>query len=59
MRFCIRFPSKEERRMEELQKQLEAERQRNDDLEAAAVELADMVAAQDDALVELAELIGE
>ena len=55
--FCIRFPSKEERRMEELQKQLEAERQRNDDLEAAAVELADMVAAQDDALVELAGLI--
>lgn len=57
--FCIRFPSKEERRMEELQKQLEAERQRNDDLEAAAVELADMVAAQDDALVELAGLIEE
>lgn len=30
-----------------------------EDVEAALVELADMIAAQDDALVELAELIGE
>lgn len=57
--FCIRFPSKEERRVEALQHMLDEEKQRNDDLETAAVELADIVAAQDDAIVELAELIGE
>lgn len=52
----------EEARAEEIERlraELENEKQRNDDLEAAAVELADMVAAQDDALVELAGLIEE
>lgn len=33
--------------------------QKGDDIEAALVELADLFAAQDDALVELAELIEE
>ena len=39
--------------------ELATERQRNDDAEAALVELADLFAAQDDAIVELAELIEE
>lgn len=42
----------DEYRAEEQQKHIE-------DLEAALIEIADMAAAQDDALVELAELIGE
>lgn len=45
--------------MNRLTSELAQERQRNDDLEAALVEVADMVAAQDDALVEIAELVGE
>ena len=53
------FPLAEEGRVNRLTSELEQERQRNDDLEAALVEVADMVAAQDDALVEISELVGE
>ena len=38
---------------------LNSERQRNDDNEAALVELAELYAMQDDAIVELAGLIEE
>jgi len=53
------LPLAEEGRVNRLTSELAQERQRNDDLEAALVEVADMVAAQDDALVEIAELVGE
>ena len=53
------FPLAEEGRVNRLTSELAQERQRNDDLEAALVEVADMVAAQDDALVEIAELVGD
>ena len=53
-----RFPLSEEGRINLLESQLEQERQRNDDLESALVEIADITATQDDAIVELAELIG-
>ena len=42
-----------------LRKELDAERQRADDAEAALIEIADIVAAQDDALVELAGYLAE
>ncbi len=43
------------------QEEFQAEEQlrRLEDIEAALVELADMASAQDDAIVEIAELIGE
>ncbi len=53
------FPLAEEGRVNRLTSELTQERQRNDDLEAALVEVADMVAAQDDAIVEIAGIIGE
>ena len=53
------FPLAEEGRVNRLTSELAQERQRNDDLEAALVEVADMVAAQDDAIVEIAGIIGE
>lgn len=52
----------EEARIEELIKlreELTAEKVRRDEAESALVEIADIVAAQDDALVEIAELITE
>ena len=42
-----------------LRTELDAERQRADDAEAALIEIADIVAAQDDALVELAGYLAE
>lgn len=44
--------------MNRMSRELAQEQQRNDDLEAALVEIADLAAAHDDALVELAEMIG-
>lgn len=44
--------------MERLAAELAAEKQRNDELETAAVELAELAAAHDEALVELAGMIG-
>ena len=42
-----------------LQSELNAANTRNDDLEAAVVELAELLVEHDDAIVELAELITE
>lgn len=46
------------RENELLKRKLFGENQRNSDIESALVELADLASAQDDALVEIAELIG-
>lgn len=53
-----KYPLEEEGKMNRLKMELEAERLRNDDCEAALVELAELTAFHDDAIVELAELIG-
>ena len=47
------------RKCERLEIVKNEERKRNDDIEAALVELAELAAAQDDALVEIAEIISE
>ena len=59
MAFKIRIPTKEERKIETLQRLLAEQKQRNDDAESALVELAELYAAQDDAIVELAGLMEE
>ncbi len=51
------FPLTKEGEINRLKQELEAEKQRNDDCEAALVELAELAAEQDDALVELAGLV--
>lgn len=53
-----KYPLEAEGRINALNSLLEQERHRNDDLEEALVEIAEISAAQDDAIVELAELIG-
>ena len=53
------IPIETQGKINRMASELETERQRNDDAEAALVELADLFAAQDDAIVELAELIEE
>ena len=58
---CWKKRKKEDARKEEivkLREELTVEKTRRDEAEAALVEIADIVAAQDDALVEIAELIG-
>lgn len=52
-----KYPLKELGRINRLTADLTNERQRNDDLESAVVELGTLFAEQDDALVELGELI--
>lgn len=52
------FPLEKEGEINRLTSELEAEKARNNDLEAGIVELAELYAEQDDAIVELAELIG-
>lgn len=47
------------RKNDRLQMQLEDERQQRIDLEDAVIELGELAAEQDDALVELAEIIEE
>ena len=59
MCFEIRVPTREQRQIEMLQRLLAEQKQRNDDAESALVELAELYAEQDDAIVELAGLIGE
>ena len=51
------FPLAEEGAINRLKAENEQLRQENEDTQAALVELAEMAAAQDDALVELAEMI--
>lgn len=51
------FPIEKEGEINRLKQELTAEKQRNDDCEAALVELAELAAEQDDAIVELAGLI--
>ena len=53
------FPLDAEGRINRLQAENELLKTRSDEAEAALCELADLAAAQDDALVELAELITE
>ena len=53
------FPLEEEGKINRLMAENEQLKAANADTEAALVELAEMAAAQDDALVELAEIIGE
>lgn len=58
---CWKKRKEEDARKEEivkLREELTMEKTRRDEAEAALVEIADIVAAQDDALVEIAELIG-
>ncbi len=58
MIFKVRGMSPKERaEMENLKAQLKIEKQRNDDYEVALVELAELAADQDDAIVELAGLL--
>ena len=52
------FPLEKEGEINRLTSELEAEKAMNNDLEAGIVELAELYAEQDDAIVELAELIG-
>ena len=51
------FPLSKEGEINRLKQELAVEKQRNDDCEAALVELATLAAEQDDALVELAGLV--
>lgn len=53
------FPLENEGKINRLIAENEQLKAANADTEAALVELAEMAAAQDDALVELAEIIGE
>lgn len=53
------FPLEKEGEINRLNKELEEERQKNDDLEDAVVELGELFGEQDDALVELAGMIEE
>ena len=53
------FPLEDEGRLNRLTAENEQLKAANADMEAALVELAEMAAAQDDALVELAELVTE
>ena len=52
------YPLSAEGQLNNAKNELATEKQRNDDLEAAIVELAELFAEQDDAIIELAELIG-
>lgn len=53
------FPLDKEGELNRLKSENAQLKQANADTEAALVELAELAAAQDDALVELAEMIGE
>ena len=53
-----KWPLEKEGEINRLSSELAEEKQRNDELEDAVIELGGLVADQDDALVELAELIG-
>ena len=53
-----KYPLSAEGQLNNAKNELATEKQRNDDLEAAIVELAELFAEQDDAIIELAELIG-
>ena len=53
------FPLEAEGQINRLKAENEMLKQRNEDAEAALVELAELYAEQDDAIVELAELIEE
>lgn len=53
------FPLDKEGELNRLKAENEQLKQANADTEAALVELAELAAAQDDALVEIAELIGD
>ena len=46
------------RENDRIKMELNAEKQRNDEMETALVELAELFAEQDDALVEIAEIVG-
>ena len=53
-----KWPLEKEGEINRLSSELAEEKQRNAELEDAVIELGGLVADQDDALVELAELIG-
>ena len=53
-----KYPLKAEGEVNLLKTQLAEQIQRNEELEVAAVELAELAAAHDEALVELAGMIG-
>lgn len=52
------WPLEKEGQINRLNADLAEEKRRNNELEDAVVELGGLIAEQDDALVELAELIG-